>query len=396
MEKLIEYHHQILKDIPTSFVRSFADKIHWEERLIGIKGAKGTGKSTLILQYIKKQPKDRKTIYLSLDHPYFFGNTVSDTIEDFFKIGYTDFFLDEVHKYPSWSSEVKSLYDTYRKIKIVFTGSSILSLIKGTADLSRRAMMYSLPGLSFREYIELAKGITLQTYPLNEILQNHIGISDEITESLKPFELFSDYLQHGYYPYFIEAPKTYRYRVNAAINQTLESDLPLIKNISPEVVVKLKRILGVIAQSAPFKPNIQRISEKVGVSRNSLVTYLRHLEESAIIKQLYTSVQGIGSLQKPQKIYFENPNLIYALSELSSQIGTVRETFVLNQLGHLHQIAYPKSGDFLVDGKYTFEVGGRHKSKKQVSDIEDSFILADNLEIGYENKIPLWLLGFLY
>jgi predicted AAA+ superfamily ATPase len=396
MEKLIEIHQQIIRETTTNFVRSFANQIHWEERLIGIKGAKGVGKTTLLLQHIKTHLKDKKSIYISLDNPYFYGNSLMETVDDLIKLGFTNFFLDEVHKYPTWSAEIKTLHDTYRKMKIVFTGSSVLHLLKGSADLSRRAMLYDMPGLSFREYIEFVTGEKLTSYSLDEIVKNHEEIALQITERLKPFEFFNDYLERGYYPFFIETPKTYSFRVEAAINQTLESDLPLINKLTPDVIIKLKKILGVIAQSAPFKPNIQKISERVGITRNSLVIYMRYLEEAKIIKQLYTTVSGIGSLQKPQKIYFENPNLIYSLSALSSQIGTVRETFVLNQLTKDNNVAYPKSGDFIINEKYTFEVGGKSKTKKQIAGIENSFIIADKIEVGFGNRIPLWLLGFLY
>ena len=396
MERLIEKHHQIIRDTPDNFIRSFIGSIHWAERLIGIKGAKGVGKTTLLLQHIKNNLHSEKAIYLTLDDPFFYGNKVSDTVEAFIKKGFTHFFLDEVHKYAGWSGEIKNLHDTYRKINIVFTGSSVLHLIEGAADLSRRAMVYDLPGLSFREYLEFTTGNSFPSFSLEEILTGHEQIAQEITKKIHPYEFFSDYLQKGYYPFFIETPKTYNFRVEAAINQSLESDLPLIKNITPDIVIKLKQILGVIAQSAPFKPNIQKISERVGVSRNSLVIYIRYLEEAKIIKQLYTDVLGIGSLQKPQKIYFENPNLIYSLSSLSSQIGTVRETFVLNQLVKSNVVTYPKRGDFYVNEKFTFEVGGQNKSKKQISGIENSFIISDNLEIGFGEKIPIWLMGFLY
>lgn len=396
MEKLLENHYQILKDIPDDFVRNFINKVNWDERLIGIKGAKGVGKTTLILQYIKSRLQDKKVIYLPLDNTYFYGNKLIDTVEAFIKIGFTHFFIDEVHKYPQWSTEIKNLHDTYRKIKIVFTGSSVLHLLEGAADLSRRAMIYDLPGLSFREYLEFVTGKTFSSFSLEEILDDHIQIAQEITKIIHPLEFFGNYLQQGYYPFFIEAIKTFEFRLEAAINQTLESDLPLTKKISSDIVIKLKKILGVIAQSAPFKPNIQKISERVGITRNSLVIYIRYLEEAGIIKQLYSEVSGIGSLQKPQKIYFDNPNLIFSLSSLSPQIGTVRETFAVNQLSKIKNLTYPKTGDFLADDKYLFEVGGKSKTKKQIANIQNSYILADNIEIGFGNKIPIWLIGFLY
>lgn len=396
MEILLDKHFQIIRDTSTDFIRSITNTIHWDERLIGIKGAKGTGKTTLLLQHIKTALSKQKVIYLSLDDIYFFGNTLSDTVRQFIQIGYDHFFMDEVHKYPNWSIEIKNLYDTYRNIKIVFTGSSIIQLIEGSGDLSRRAMLYDLPGLSFREYIEFSTKTELAAYSLTEILENHQTIANELLAKFKPFEHFNNYLRKGYYPFFIETPKTYHFRVENAINQTLESDLPLVKNMSADSIINLKKILYVIAQSVPFKPNIQKISERTGINRNSLIIYLRYLEEAKIIKQLYASNIGISALQKPQKIYFENPNLIYSLSALFNQIGTVRETFVLNQLSNNYLTNYPKAGDFIVENRYTFEVGGKNKTQKQIANIENSYILSDQIEVGVGNKIPLWLFGFLY
>jgi uncharacterized protein len=257
-------------------------------------------------------------------------------------------------------------------------------------------MIYNLPGLSFREYISFVTGNFFPAFSLENILKNHIQIAQEITKKIRPFEFFGNYLTQGYYPFFVEAPNTFLFRLEAAINQTLESDLPMTKKITPDIVIKLKKILSVIAQSAPFKPNIQKISKRVEITRNSLVVYIRYLEDAGIIKQLFTDVSGIGSLQKPQKIYLDNSNLIYCLSTLHSQIGTVRETFVINQLSNTNVVTYPKTGDFLVNDKYLFEVGGKNKSKQQISGIVNSFILADNIEIGFGEKIPVWLIGFLY
>jgi uncharacterized protein len=396
MEKLLEKSFHIVNETPDTFIRSFIDKIFWSERLIGIKGAKGVGKTTLILQYIKTKLQNEKVIYFTLDDPYFFGNKIIDTVENFIKAGFNYFFLDEVHKYPQWSEEIKNLHDTYRNIKIVFTGSSVLHLLEGTVDLSRRAMIYDLPGLSFREYVEFVTGNSFPAFSLEDVLKNHIQIANEITKMIRPFEFFNNYLLQGYYPFFMEAPNTFSFRLEAAVNQTLESDLPLTKKITTDVVIKLKKILSVIAQSAPFTPNIQKISERVEVTRNSLVVYIRYLEDAGIIKQLFTDVTGVGSLQKPQKIYLDNPNLIYALSSINTQIGTVRETFVVNQLSKTNVVTYPKTGDFLVNDKFLFEVGGKNKSKQQISGIENSYILADNIEIGFGEKIPVWLMGFLY
>lgn len=396
MEKLLEKHYRIINETPVRFIRSFMDKIFWDERLIGIKGAKGVGKTTLVLQYIKTKLQNEKVIYFTLDDTHFFGNRLIDSVEDFIKAGYNYFFIDEVHKYSKWSEEIKNLHDTYRNIKIVFTGSSVLHLLEGTVDLSRRAMLYNLPGLSFREYVEFVTGNLFPAFSLEEILKNHVQIASEITKNIRPFEFFNNYLLQGYYPFFMEAPNTFSFRLEAAVNQTLESDLPMTKKITPDIVIKLKRILSVIAQSAPFKPNIQKISERVEVTRNSLVVYIRYLEDAGIIKQLFTDVTGVGALQKPQKIYLDNPNLIYALSSLNTQIGTVRETFVVNQLSKTNVVTYPKTGDFLINDKFLFEVGGKNKSKKQISGVENAYILADNIEIGFGEKIPIWLMGFLY
>jgi len=396
MEKLLEKHYRIINETPVTFIRSFIDKVFWDERLIGIKGAKGVGKTTLVLQYIKTKLQNEKVIYFTLDDTHFFGNRLIDTVEDFIKAGYNYFFIDEVHKYSKWSEEIKNLHDTYRNIKIVFTGSSVLHLLEGSVDLSRRAMIYNLPGLSFREYVEFVTVNSFPAFSLEDVLKNHITIAIEITKKIRPYEFFNNYLLQGYYPFFVDAPNTFSFRLEAAVNQTLESDLPMTKNITPDIVIKLKKILSVIAQSAPFKPNIQKISDRVEVTRNSLVVYIRYLEDAGIIKQLFTDVTGVGSLQKPQKVYLDNPNLIYALSSLNTQIGTVRETFVVNQLSKTNVVTYPKTGDFLVNDKFLFEVGGKNKSKKQIAGIENSFILADNIEIGFGEKIPIWLMGFLY
>jgi hypothetical protein len=395
MERLVEQFHQIIRDTPTSYVRAFSERIHWEERLISIIGAKGVGKTTLILQHIKLNLKDRKEIYLSADHPSFFGKTLMETVETFIRMGYEYFFLDEVHKYPGWSAEIKSLYDTYRKIRIVYSGSSIIHLADGTADLSRRAMAYELPGLSFREYLELVTGESLPKLELEDVLRSHTRVVPEILSRIRPYEHLGLYMENGYYPFFLETPLTYRARLEAAINQSLDGDLQAVRNISQAMVIKLKKLLAVIAESAPFKPNIQKISERTGINRNTLISYLKYLEEARIISQLFTEVHGIGSLQKPQKIYLENPNLIYALSGSAFQTGTLRETFVLNHISRSHQVTYPRAGDFMVDGKFTMEVGGRGKTQKQIADLPDAYVIADQIEVGHANKIPIWLIGFL-
>ena len=397
MTTLFEKHLRKINATPMHFTRSIMDTIHWEARLIGIKGARGVGKTTLLLQYIKKNlPIDKATLYVSLDSIWFTENTLSALADQFVKQGGNYLFLDEVHKYPNWSQELKNIYDDYPELKIVFTASSLLEILNARADLSRRAVVYTMQGLSYREYINLNLGLELPKYTLSEILDQHVSIASEINKKIKPLQYFNDYLHHGYYPFFQEVPELYFYRIEEVLNLILEIELPLLRKVEVAYIAKLRQLLQIISQSVPFVPNVSKLSERIGVNRNTFVSYLYFLEEAHITRNLYKDAKGITQLQKPNKIYLENTNLQYALSPDQANIGTIRETFFLNQVSVHHKLEYIDESDFLVDHQYIFEIGGKSKNHKQIKNLKQSYLALDDLEYGMANKIPLWLFGFLY
>ena len=397
MTTLFEKHLRKINATPMHFTRSIMDTIRWEARLIGIKGARGVGKTTLLLQYIKKNlPIDKATLYVSLDSIWFTENTLSALADQFVKQGGNYLFLDEVHKYPNWSQELKNIYDDYPELKIVFTASSLLEILNARADLSRRAVVYTMQGLSYREYINLNLGLDLPKYTLTEILDQHVSIASEINKKIKPLQYFNDYLHHGYYPFFQEVPELYFYRIEEVLNLILEIELPLLRKVEVAYIAKLRQLLQIISQSVPFVPNVSKLSERIGVNRNTFVSYLYFLEEAHITRNLYKDAKGITQLQKPNKIYLENTNLQYALSPDQANIGTIRETFFLNQVSVHHKLEYIDESDFLVDHQYIFEIGGKSKNHKQIKNLKQSYLALDDLEYGMANKIPLWLFGFLY
>ncbi len=397
MTTLFEKHLRKINATPMHFTRSIMDTIHWEARLIGIKGARGVGKTTLLLQYIKKNlPIDKATLYVSLDSIWFTENTLSALADQFVKQGGNYLFLDEVHKYPNWSQELKNIYDDYPELKIVFTASSLLEILNARADLSRRAVVYTMQGLSYREYVNLNLGLQLPKYTLSEILDQHVSIASEINKKIKPLQYFNDYLHHGYYPFFQEVPELYFYRIEEVLNLILEIELPLLRKVEVAYIAKLRQLLQIISQSVPFVHNVSKLSERIGVNRNTFVSYLYFLEEAHITRNLYKDAKGITQLQKPNKIYLENTNLQYALSPDQANIGTIRETFFLNQVSVHHKLEYIDESDFLVDHQYIFEIGGKSKNHKQIKNLKQSYLALDDLEYGMANKIPLWLFGFLY
>jgi len=397
MNSIQEKFQRKIQDTSLSFIRSQMTDIAWEARLIGIKGARGVGKTTLLLQYIKKNlPINEETLYVSLDNIWFTENNLSDLTDSFIKKGGKYLFLDEVHKYPNWAQELKNIYDDYPQLKIVFTGSSLLEILNARADLSRRAIIYTMQGLSYREYLNLILKVEMPILSLEDIVSNHIKLAQDLNNTIKPLQHFDSYLKSGYYPFFLEAPSLYFQRLEEVINLILEIELPLLRKVDIAYINKLKQLLQIIAQSVPFMPNISKLSERIGINRNTLISYLYFLNEAHIIKNLYRDAKGISQLQKPDKIYLDNTNLQYAFSTNNANIGNIRETFFVNQLSYKHLVEYTKQGDFRVDWMYTFEIGGPQKTKKQIKDLENAFIASDDIEYGYQNKIPLWLFGFLY
>ena len=397
MEKLFLKHRQKIAITPLTFIRSLMDEIHWNDRLIGIKGGRGVGKTTLLLQYIKKNfTPGKDNLYVSLDDVYFSGNSLTDFTEEFVMNGGKYLFLDEVHRYDKWSQSLKNIYDDYPDLKVVFTGSSVLDIIQSKADLSRRAIVYKMKGLSFREYLLLTNKLNWSELSLNEILENHELISMEIAAKIKPVKEFKEYLKTGYYPFFQEYPETYHQRLEQVISLVLENDITALKPVNLEGVKKLKQLLYVLSTSVPFKPNISKLAEKTGISRNSLVQYLHYLDEAEVLSLLFRDTAGISVLQKPEKVYFENPNLAYTLGNDNTEPGNLRETFFINQVAVKNQISYTEKGDFKVNDRYVFEVGGKNKSQSQLKNIDNAWLALDDIEYGFQNKIPLWLLGFLY
>jgi predicted AAA+ superfamily ATPase len=396
MNNFIEISERLIESVPDKYIREQIQWLEQPDRLIGIKGARGTGKSTLMLQFAKIHLKGKKRLYISLDDISFADRTLPDFTDDFVKQGGDYLLIDEVHHYKNWPQEIKNIYDRYPELKIIFTGSSMLHLNKGTSVLSRRAVIHSLPGLSLREYIFLARGVLFEKLSFTEILENHSEIGKRIWSRIKPIELFNEYLRVGYYPYFLENPLSYDFRLRESIIKVLESDIPYVTNIEYFNIDKIKQLLHIISQSVPFKPNIDKLSERIGIGKNTLKAYLKYLNEASIINALYSSRKGITLLTKPEKIYLHHPNLMYSLASDLSDKGSLRESFFLNQVQHLYPVLYPEEGDFLVNNKWLFEIGGKNKGKYQIKNHTNGWLALDNIETGFGNTIPLWLFGFLY
>ena len=397
MDTLFEKSYQKVERVKTDFTRSLMYDIQWDNRLICIRGARGVGKTTLLLQQMQRAlPKNNSALYASLDNIWFAEHKLSELIDMFIKRGGTHLFLDEVHKYPNWSQELKNAYDDFPELKIVFTGSSLLEILNARADLSRRAVVYEMQGLSFREYLNMCLNTDFPTYTLPEILENQREISTGILKKVKPLQYFSHYLEKGYYPFCFEMKELYFNQLGEIINLILEIELPLLRGVDIAYIHKLKRLLLVIAESAPFTPNVQTLSQHIDINRSTLVAYLHYLQETHLTKHLYRDTTGMSKLQKPDKIFLENTNLAYLLAANNANLGNVRETFFFNQLNYRYPVEFPEKGDFFVDKKYTFEIGGKNKNNRQIYSLENAFIAADNIEYGVENKIPLWMFGFLY
>ena len=398
MEELFNRYQRISQKIQTDFVRSIMQEVNWNARLIGIKGARGVGKTTLLLQYLKINFTDNRalTLYVSLDSFAFRGKTLLGLADEFVRNGGKHLFLDEVHKYPNWAQELKNIYDDYSELQIVFTGSSLLEILNSRVDLSRRVVVYHMQGLSFREFIMLETGIYFAPLTLESILKDHLLLAGLINAKIKVFPHFEKYLKQGYYPFYREELDLYEQRVEEVINIMLEIELPLLRGMDIGLVPKIKQLLVIISESVPFVPNIVNLSQKIEIHRTTLMSYLFYLQELGLTYHLLKEARGSVRLQKPAKIYLENTNLMYVLSSFSANRGNVRETFFANQVGYKHKISFHEKTDFLVDNTYVFEIGGKDKSKKQITSIENAYIVSDEIEYGYQNKIPIWLFGFLY
>ena len=397
MESLLNFQTQLLKHVSTK-ERYLLHEIDWSNRMIGIKGARGSGKTTLLLQRLKHHlSTNSESLYASLDHLYFLENSLLDLANEFVLNGGEYLFLDEVHKYPNWSRELKLIYDQYPQLKIVFTSSSLLEINKGESDLSRRAVIFHLKELSFREFLFLGYDIAIEKYSLQDILQNHLTIARQITEKVgSPIKYFTEYLKLGAYPYFLENKTSYAKKLENTLSLILEIDLNVVEGITYEDALKLKKLLVAISQSAAFIPNITKLSNRLNLQRANLINLLRALNRAELVIELFRSTKGIGSLTKPEKLYLNNTNLIHVLGGANIDVGSVRETFFANQFKHTNEIHLAEQGDFLIDRTFTFEVGGKNKTKKQIQDIENAYTVKDNIEVGGLNIIPLYLFGFMY
>ncbi|TKG95438.1 AAA family ATPase [Puteibacter caeruleilacunae] len=389
MRILYQKFETLLQNTTTDFKRYLYEKVSWDSRMVGIIGPRGVGKTTMILQYIKENLNSKIALYVSADDLYFSENKLVDLADEFYRNAGEYLFIDEIHKYNDWSRELKNIYDSYPTLKVVFTGSSVLDILKGSADLSRRALVYKLQGLSFREYLKYFHNYEIEVYSLEQIINNEVKLAN----IEHPLPLFNDYLQNGYYPFGHE--NELNLRLGQIIVQTLETDIPQYANLNIGTSRKLKRLLSIIAESVPFKPNFSKISELINVSRNSLDDYFSYMEKAGLIGQLRNETSGIRGLGKVDKVYLDNTNIIFNLAGEKSNTGNLRETFFFNQMRLRNEVISSKKADFVI-GNYTFEVGGKNKQQKQIEKDGKSFIVKDDIEFGYLNVIPLWAFGLNY
>lgn len=396
MEALIEFQESIVRNIRNDFRRYLHDQINWKHRMIGIKGPRGAGKTTLMLQRLKHDlGLPPEALYITADHNWFYNHTLFDVANDWYRQGGKLLFIDEVHKYPNWSLELKNIYDGIPEMQVVFSASSALDIYRGEADLSRRVITYSLAGLSFREYLVFMEGLNFETIKIDDIRNSHQVISRMITKNFRPLPAFRRYLKFGYLPIIGEGEDTYFLKLRQVINTIVDVDLAYIASYNSGTAIKVKKLLGVIAESVPFKPNIAALARKLDLSRDSVYQYIYQLKDARLLNTVSAEGKGVSTLQKPDKIYMENSNLAFALKE-NPDIGNTRETFVLNQLINSGLIVrLPYQGDFIADG-LTIEVGGKGKNINQVKNLHNYIIASDDIETGSPNKAPIWLFGFLY
>ncbi len=385
---LTSYMDGQLRQTVSTFHRYMYDKISWHSRMIGLVGPRGVGKSTMILQYIKEHREAERMFYVSADHIYFSSHTLIELVDDYAKEGGSHIFIDEIHKYENWSRELKQIYDTHPDVKVVFTGSSVLDIYKGQADLSRRAPVFMMQGLSFREYLMMFHQIETPLYTLGDILEHRATIPVD-----HPLPLFRDYLKRGYYPFSGESD--FELRLRQIINQTMEADIPLYAGMNASTGRKLKKLLAVIARSVPFKPVMDSLATVVGVSRNVLPDYFLYMEQAGMIGQLRDDTGGIRGVGKVEKVYLDNPVLAYVLGAEATEIGNIRETFFYNQMRVTTDVISSRHSDFEING-ITFEVGGKKKGQKQIAGETDSYLVKDDIEYGSGNIVPLWAFGLTY
>lgn len=395
MQSLFATYYRLIADTSTNFVRYLYQQINWDNRLIVIKGARGVGKTTLLLQHIKSRFDNlQKALYVSADNIWFTTNKIIDLVEYHVSHGGTHLFVDEIHKYPNWETEIKNIYDAYPKLNIVVTGSSILELERSVADLSRRARIYTMYGLSFREYLKLEGVADLPVLSLEDILHRHLLLATEIIQEIPILLHFEKYLKQGYFPFYREHGDGFEERLMQVLETIIMVEIPSIAKIEYDSVYKAKKLLGILASQTPYTLNISALTDALSTSRGNLVKLLELLDKSAVIRRLFSAVD-MKALVKPEKVLFNNTAIMYALSP-NADIGAMRETFFASQLSVIHSLTMPQQGDFAVDEKYIFEVGGSKKKFRQIKDMDNSYVVNDGISVGFGNKIPLWLFGLLY
>lgn len=391
MEQLQIYFDKLLRETSVSFHRYMYNVIDWDARMLGIVGPRGVGKTTLVLQHIKEQLPRKEALYVTAEDLYFSTHHLVDLADTFARSGGHYLFIDEIHKYKDWSRELKLIYDYHAELHVVFTGSSVLDIIEGLSDLSRRTLMYQMQGLSFREYLMLFHHIELPVYTLEAILAHQV----ELPLGFLPMQHFPDYLSRGYYP-FSASDDNYSEYIRQIVSVTLENDIPQYAELTVSTARKLKQLLGIIVQSAPFKPNFTSIGSQIGVSRNNVSDLCAYIEKAGLIAQLRDATKGVLGLGKVEKVYLDNPTLMYAIGQSHAEIGNVRETFFFNQMRICHGVSASPVSDFLVDERYTFEVGGRSKKQRQIQGLPNAYVVKDDIETGFANVIPLWNFGLMY
>ncbi|MGM9743218.1 MAG: ATP-binding protein [Candidatus Cryptobacteroides sp.] len=396
LQPLYDNYHRKIAKISLRFKRYLYDQINWESRIISIKGARGVGKTTMLLQHILENYEDiDRTLYVSLDDLWFATHNLIDLVDWADRHGIMRLYLDEVHRYEGWSLVLKNIYDNYPDMSIVYTGSSLLVMDNANVDMSRRQTSYTMHGMSFREYLEIEDIMHINPISIEDLLHRHVKTAMEIVGSVKIAPLFEMYLSNGYYPFYRESLPDFPSRLKETVSVVIDSDLPSVEKVSFDTLQKMKKLLMIVSANVPFEPNMSELWRQLSTDNESGLKMLYALDKAQVLMLLSAKKKNYKNLAKPDKIYLGNPNLMHVLCP-SVDKGNERETFFLNQVRAGHDVTYPKQGDFLIDGRYLFEVGGRRKTFDQIADVPDSFLAVDDTEVGYGNRIPLWMFGFLY
>lgn len=396
IQPLVDSYHRRLSSVDSNFHRYLYSRINWDSRMIGIRGARGVGKTTMLLQHIVENYDNvDDVLYASLDDLWFANHTLMELVDWVSLQGLKRLYLDEVHRQNDWALTLKNIYDSYPNVNIVYTSSSMLLIDNATVDLSRRQTLYTLNGLSFREFLEFEGMLEMKPLSLGELLTSHVSLALNIVRKTKIKPLFDRYLEYGYYPFYRDSVTDYPERLKWTVNTVLESDLPAVEDVTFETIAKVRRMLMLLGEKVPFVPNLSLLWRELSVSNTQGLRMLYALDRAKILALATSDLKNYKHLSKPDKVFLGNTNLMHVLCT-SVNVGGLRETFFFNQMSAAHKVTIPRKGDFLVDGKYLFEVGGKGKSFEQIADVENSFIAADDIETGYGNKIPLWMFGLLY